>query len=452
MTLLNPTHDPARRSWLASANIAGADFPIQNLPLGMFRITAQGEEGPVSPGVAIGDQVIDLRGLDAAGLLQGDAATVVRAVAPGQSLNGLMALGGAPASALRARLSGLLREGGDPALQQGATSLLQPMASVTMALPCAIGDFSDFLTSYFHTERHGRFKGLGDPVPPVFHSLPVAYHGRASSIRVSGTSVHRPNGQWREADGRVVFGPVQAMDFELELAALIGRGNTLGEPVPLDRTAEHIFGYALLNDWSAKSVQWWEQMLGPFLGKSFMTSLSPWVVTAEALAPFAMAAPSRPDGVPPLLPYLDSPQDRRTGGLNISLQAWLRTQAMRDGGQAPVQLCATHLSNLCWTFGQMLAHQTTNGCNLLPGDVLGSGTISGAQDFERACLTEITRAGKEPLQLPNGEQRLWLHDGDEIRFTAQASAPGRVSIGFGTCSGTIVPAIAYPPGAAPATR
>lgn len=449
MTPLNPTHDPARRSWLACANSDRTDFPIQNLPLGMFRITAQGTEGPASPGVAIGDQVIDLRGLAAAGLLQGDAAAAVRAVAPGQSLNGLMALGAAPASALRARLSDLLREGGDSALQQRAADLLKPMTTVTMALPCAIGDFSDFLTSFFHTERHGKFKGLSDPVPPVFHSLPVAYHGRASSIRVSGTPVRRPNGQWREADGRVEFGPVQAMDFELELAALIGRGSTLGQPVPLDRATEHIFGYALLNDWSAKSVQWWEQMLGPFLGKSFMTSLSPWVVTAEALAPFAMAAPPRPEGVPALLPYLNSPQDRRAGGMNISLQAALSTQPMRDAGQAPVRLCATHLSNLCWTFGQMLTHHTTNGCNLQSGDVLGSGTISGAQDSERACLTEITRAGKEPLMLPNGEQRLWLQDGDEISFTAQASAPGRISIGFGTCSGRVLPASGYPLSEAP---
>jgi fumarylacetoacetase len=318
------------------------------------------------------------------------------------------------------------------------------MAATPMALPCRIGDYSDFLTSWHHTARHGRFKGLADPVPPVFRSAPVAYHGRASSIRVAGTPVRRPHGQWRDADGSVRFGVVQALDFELELAALVGRGNELGMPVPLDEADAHIFGYALLNDWSAKSVQWWEQMLGPFLGKSFMTSLSPWVVTSEALLPFRCAAPARDAQAPALLPYLHSDGDRAAGGLDIGLEAWLQTEHMRSRGIAPVRLTSTHLSNLEWTFGQMLAHHASNGCDLRPGDVLGSGTISGEAPGSRACLTEITEAGREALALPGGETRLWLQDGDEVTLRARATRAGFVSIGFGPCAGRILPAIEWP--------
>lgn len=444
MIALNPTHDPARRSWLASANGADTEFAIQNLPLGMFSLPGEGDGAPPRPGVAIGDQVVDLRGLDAAGLLSGEAARAVRAVAPADhGLNALMALGHGPASALRAQLSELLREGGAGGLRERA-NLLHPQLQVRMHLPCRIGDYTDFLTSYPHTERHGRFKGLADPVGPVFHSLPVAYHGRASSIRVSGTPVRRPNGQWKAADGSIQFGAVEALDFELELAAIVGPGTALGEPVPLDRAGEHIFGYVLLNDWSAKSVQWWEQMLGPFLGKSFMSSISPWIVTAEALAPFATRAPARRPEAPPLLRYLDSARDREQGGLDIALEAWLSTQALREAGSGAVRLASTHLSNLSWTFGQMLTHHSSNGCDLNPGDLMGSGTVSGEQDGQRACLTEIASAGREALRLPNGEERRWLHDGDEVVLRARASAAGRVSIGFGPCAGRVLPALPYP--------
>ena len=256
--------------------------------------------------------------------------------------------------------------------------------------------------------------------------------------------MRRPNGQWRDADGRVRFGAVQALDFELELAAVVGRGTHLGEPVSLDQAGEHIFGYVLLNDWSAKSVQWWEQMLGPFLGKSFMSSISPWIVTAEALAPFAAPAPPRRPEAPPLLPYLDSRTDRERGGLHITLEAWLASARMRAERDGPVRLVSTPLSNLSWTFGQMLTHHCSNGCNLCPGDLLGSGTVSGEDDGERACLTEITSAGREPLRLPNGEERLWLQDGDALTLRARAGAPGRVSIGFGSCSGEVLPAAPYP--------
>ncbi|WP_332748719.1 fumarylacetoacetase [Hydrogenophaga sp.] len=441
---INATHDAARRSWVASANEAGCDFPIQNLPFGMFTLATEPDGATPRPGVAIGDQVVDLRALDAASLLQGDAARAVRAVAPGQAgLNAMMALGHRPASALREQLSDLLREGGSTGLREGA-GLLHPQAAVQMHMPCQIGDYTDFLTSYPHTERHGKFKGLAVPVTPVFHSLPVAYHGRASSIRVAGTPVRRPNGQWKAADDSVHFGAVEAMDFELELAAIVGAGTALGQPVSLDEAPDHIFGYVLLNDWSAKSVQWWEQMLGPFLGKSFMSSISPWVITAQALAPFATRAPARRPDSPPLLAYLNAARDRTHGGLDIAMEAWLSTSAMREAGAGPQRLCATHLSHLSWTFGQMLTHHCSNGCDLRPGDLMGSGTVSGERPDERACMTEITSAGREPLRLQNGEERRWLHDGDEVSFHARASVDGRVPIGFGPCSARVLPAVPYP--------
>jgi fumarylacetoacetase len=318
---------------------------------------------------------------------------------------------------------------------------LPRICDVTMRLPCEIGDYTDFLTSLHHTERHGRYKGLADPLPAAFKSLPIAYHGRASSLRVSGGDVRRPHGQYRDANGTVRFGPAPALDFELELAAFIGRGNALTQPIAIDDAHQHIFGYCLLNDWSAKSIQWFEQVLGPFLGKSFHSSLSPWIVTAEALAPFRKPAPSRAAGDPAPLPHLYGAFDQQNGGLNLELEAYLSTAQLRAAGAAPVRITRTHLDNLYWTFAQMVAHHTSNGCNLRTGDLLGSGTISGADDLSRACLTELTNAGKDPLQLPNGETRTALEDGDEVIFQARAVQPGAVTIGFGECRGTIAPAL-----------
>jgi fumarylacetoacetase len=310
-----------------------------------------------------------------------------------------------------------------------------------MRLPCEIGDYTDFLTSLYHTERHGRYKGLADPLPPAFKSLPIAYHGRASSLRVSGGDVRRPHGQYRDPQGNVRFGPAPAMDFELELAAFIGRGNPLTQPIRIDDARDHIFGYCLLNDWSAKSIQWFEQVLGPFLGKSFHSSLSPWIVTAEALAPFHKAAAPRAAGDPAILAHLHGAQDQRSGGLDIELEAYLSTTQLRAAGIEPVRITRTHLDNLYWTFGQMVTHHASNGCNLRTGDLLGSGTISGASDESRACITELTNAGKDPLQLPNGETRTALEDGDEILFHARAARAGAVTIGFGECRGRIAPAL-----------
>lgn len=437
---LNATHDPNRRSWIESANVDGCDFPIQNLPFGVFSAA-----GARRVGVAIGDRIVDVLALLEAGLLDGDAARAAEATTTGR-LNELMALEPRHASALRARLSDLLRHDSPDKsrIQSVASRVLRPMDEVRMEVPCDIGDYTDFLTSRYHTERHGRFKGLAEPLPPAFLSLPVAYHGRASSIRISGTPVVRPNGQYRDANGKIVFGPATMLDFELEFAAFIARGNELSQPIPLQRAREHIFGYVLLNDWSAKSIQWWEQVLGPFLGKSFITSISPWVVTEEALLPFRMAAPPRLEGDPEILPYLYSEEDRKQGGLNIHLEAWITTERSRAAGAAPRRISRTHLQNMYWTFGQMVTHHTSNGCNLRPGDLIASGTVSGPEDESRACITELTNAGKDPLPVADGETRLALEDGDEIIFRARAEAAGAVPIGFGECRGVVMPAPRWP--------
>jgi fumarylacetoacetase len=439
MTDLNASHDPQRRSWVESANLAGSDFPIQNLPFGVFS-----NGGERRAGVAIGDMILDLQATLDAGLLEGLAADAAAATAGGQ-LNGLMAHGAASASALRAQLSDLLRAD-SPSLaraRDAAGRILVPMAAVSMELPCTIGDFSDFLTSLHHTERHGRFKGLKDPLPAAFKSLPIAYHGRASSIRISGSPVQRPNGQYRNADGEICFGPAPMLDFELELAAFVGRGNPLGEAVHIDAARDHIFGYCLLNDWSAKSIQWWEQVLGPFLGKSFMTTIAPWIVTEEALAPFRLPAPPRAPGDPAPLPHLHGIADQREGGIDIRLEAWISTTRQRAAGDADTRITSTHLQNLYWTFGQMLTHHASNGCNLRPGDLLGSGTISGEEDASRACITELTNAGATPLVIGE-ETRTALEDGDEMLFRARAVRDGAVTIGFGECRGRIEPARAWP--------
>ncbi len=440
--MINTTHDPARRSWLPSANEPGGDFPVQNLPYGTYATTPDGE---AQVGVAIGDQVLDLSALAHLGWLQGEVQDTLRLAVDG-GLAALMACDDARLSALRHAISDLLSTAGAlaPRAREQADALLRPMASVTMRLPCPIRNYSDFLASVHHTERNGRMKGLKDPIPPAYHHVPVAYHGRPSSIVVSGTPIRRPNGQWRDAaSGEVRFGPAPSMDFELELGIFIGRGNERERPIRIAQAESHIFGFCLLNDWSAKSVQWWEQVLGPFLGKSFGSSISPWIVTREALAPFRAPAPARDPAGPPLLPYLDFSGDRAHGGIALELTASLRTERMRREGLAAATISRTELANLCWTPAQMVAHHTSNGCNLLTGDLLGTGTISGADEASRACLTELTSGGTKPLQLPNGQQRGWLEDGDEVSLRAQAVKGDYVPIGFGDCSGVLAPAVSY---------
>lgn len=441
--MTDETHDPARRSWVASANAREHDFPLQNLPVGMF----SRPDGAPRPGVAIGDHVLDLTACADLQLIKDEhVAAALRACTGAGALNPLMAAGKQAMQALRRNAFLLLdAEHSQTAAQPGwREQVLVAAQQVRMHLPSRIGDYTDFLTSAHHTERHGRLKGLADPLPAAFKHLPIAYHGRASSIAVSGTDVRRPHGQWRDVQGAVSFGAVEAMDFELEMAAFIGQGNELGDMVPLDSARRHIFGYCLLNDWSSKQVQWWEQVLGPFLGKSFGTTISPWIVTEEALAPFRQPSPVRQPTDPEAPAYLRSPDHTACGGLAVSLRASLRTETMRNGGEPAELIVDTALEHLYWTFPQMVAHHASNGCNLRPGDLLASGTISGPEPISMACLTEKTDAGRTPFTLRNGEQRHWLADGDEILLTAKASREGFVSIGFGECRARIMPARARP--------
>ncbi len=423
MAQRDATHDPARRSWVASANAAGGDFPIQNLPFGVF--STEGE-GPRC-GVAIGDQVLDLKAAHAAGLVQQPAAAA-------ESLGPLMTLGRQASAALRAEVSALLSEGA------ATTAPLVPMAATRMHLPTTVRNFSDFMASYDHCARLGVRRDPKNPLPPAFRQLPVAYHSRASSLRVSGEAITRPHGQWQRQDGTMHFGPTEAMDFELEMAVWIAGDNAIGEPVPMSRAPDRIFGYGLLNDWSVRDVQRWEMPpLGPFLGKSVSTSVSAWIVTAEALAPFETAAPVQD---PPALPYLDSAWNRSNGALAVRMNAAILTPRMRAAGDAPHTLTDTQFAAMYWTAATMVAHHGTNGCNLLAGDVLGSGTVSGPEATACACFAEIGLNG--PITLPNGETRKWIQDGDEIIFRARAEAPGAVPIGFGECRGVLNPAIAWP--------
>jgi len=424
MTKLNRTHDPARRSWVPSANQPGSDFPIQNLPLGIFRNGGGEPRG----GVAIGNHVFDLQAALGAGLFQGEAAGAARA-ACGPTLNPLMALGSEAASALRARLSDLLSTDGT---ERESVTLI-PMSAVQMQLPVTIFNYTDFICSSFHALRAFR-KPLDSPLSPVLSHMPVAYHGRASSVRVSGEEVRRPNGQSKTPDGQVQFGPSRSLDFELEVGAFVALGNELGSPVSIEDAPSRLFGYCLLNDWSARDIQFWESTLGPFLGKSFSTTISPWVVTAEALAPFRTAVTKPRADHPEPLPYLDSKADRAEGGLDVDLDAYLQTPKMRASGQQPARIVTTNLRFLYWSFAQMLTHHASNGCNLRPGDLIGGGTVSGPTDESRACLLEHT----EPVALPNGETRQYLEDGDEVVFRARANREGYVSIGFGECRGRIV--------------
>jgi len=431
MDVPDHTHDPERRAWVASANIADGDFPIQNLPLGVF---SRGGGAPRG-GVAIGDQVLDLRAAREAGLLSGEAAEA----AAGPTLNPLMAMGRPASRALRAAVSDLLAEGG--AGQGRADAILVPMADVRMHLPAAVANFSDFMVSRDHSWRLGALKNPIAPLPPAFDSLPVAYHSRASSVRVSGEGVVRPNGQWKAGED-VRFGPTEALDYELEMAIWIAGENALGTPVPMPAAPDRLFGYGLLNDWSARDIQRWEMPpLGPFLAKSLSTSVSPWVVTAEALIPFGIAARRAADAPPPL-PHLDSPRNRERGGLSVAMEVWILTPRMRADGAGPARITATDFATMAWTPAQMVAHHASNGCNLLPGDLLGSGTCSGPGDGSEACMAELVLRG--PIDLPNGETRRFLEDGDEVIFRARAHAPGATSIGFGECRGTVLPAPAWP--------
>jgi fumarylacetoacetase len=431
--MLNETHDPSLRSWVGSANDPGSDFPIQNLPYGVFR--RAGSTEPMRVGVAIGDMILDLPSACARGVFRGVAhEPAQRACAP--TLNALMALGPPAWSALRLALSRLLRASAPEA--DGLRDCLVPRSEAVHALPAHIGDYTDFFTSQYHALNAGRVFQPDNAMLPNFKWLPIGYHGRSSSIAISGSGFQRPSGQVRAPGATTpVFGPTQRLDYELELGVFIGAGNGLGEPIAVDEAEDHAFGMCLLNDWSARDVQAWEAVpLGPFLAKNFFTTISPWIVTLEALAPFRCPLP-REIGDPASLPGLWPRTGHLDGALDIELEARLVTP--RTGSDGAL-LSRTSYRHAYWSAAQMIAHHTENGCNLRPGDLLGTGTQSGPTRGEEGCLLELTRGGKEPLSLPDGETRSFLHDGDTVVLRGWCERPGHVRIGFGECRGTVLPA------------
>ena len=434
MTALNETHDPARKSWVASANAPDCDFPIQNLPFGAFR--PRGDDAEPMIGVAIGDQILDAAAV--APFVDASAREAAAACAS-PHLNGLMALGPAAWSALRRTLSRMLS---DASQRERVEKFLTPMAQAELFVPARIGNFTDFFASIFHATNAGKLFRPDNPLNPNYKYVPVAYHSRASSVCVSGTPVRRPLGQSKGPDDVApAYRPSRGLDYELELGFYIGTPSTLGEPIPIGQAGDHIFGFCLLNDWSARDVQAWEALpLGPFLGKSFTTSVSPWVVTAEALAPYRIPAYTRPAGDPAPLPHLADAADQARGGIDIALEVLLTTEKARAAGEKPFRLSHGSFATIYWTVAQMVAHHTSNGCNLEIGDLMATGTCSGPQDESRGCLLEITSRGRNPVALPNGETRAFLQDGDEVIFRAHCEGAGRARIGFGECRGLIVPA------------
>ena len=436
---LDETHDPRRKSWVKSANADGCAFPIQNLPFGVFR--RKGSKEAPRGGVAIGNQVLDLTAAARALGLAGKALEAARA-AGGTSLNPLAALGRPHWKALRLALSGALSADAPAKRQAAIARHLVPLARAELCIPVTIGDYTDFYTSSYHATNIGRMFRPDNPLMPNFKWIPIGYHGRSSSIVVSGTRVVRPNGQTKAADAEApAFGPSKRLDYEVELGLVIGPGNALGKPVPLSRALDHVFGVVLLNDWSARDIQAWEyQPLGPFLSKNFASTVSPWIVTLEALTPFRAPALQRPAGDPQPLPYLTDAHDAATGHLDIEVEMWLRSAKMRAMKREPHRLSHTSYKSSYWTPAQLVAHHTGNGCNLRPGDLLGTGTISGPARGEEGALIEITQGGKFPVELPGGEMRAFIADGDELIQRARCARAGCVSIGFGEAAGRVVPA------------
>ena len=413
----------AMKSWIESANDPRGDFPLENLPFGVFR---SGRRHRI--GVAIGDRILDLAALLDEGLINEE--TCAR-----PTLNDLMAKGPSAARALRERLTELLVDGAPDRYR--VTPHLLPRKSAEMLLPCAVGDYTDFYASIRHATNVGSMFRPDNPLLPNYKWLPVGYHGRASSIVVSGTPVCRPRGQVVGEGPPPSFAPSRRLDYEIEIGALVGAANNLGESIPIAEARSHIFGYCIVNDWSARDIQTWEyQPLGPFLAKSFATSISPWVVTAEALEPFRVAPPPRPDGDPSPLAHLD---EQGAGAIDVVVEVLLASAQMRERGVDPVRLSRGNLRDMYWTFGQMIAHHTSNGCKLCPGDLIASGTISGEAKSSRGSLLELTWRGTERATLPTGEERTFLEDGDEVIMRAYCAREG-LRIGFGECRGIVEPA------------
>lgn len=430
------THDTQRRSWVESANDPNTEFPLQNLPLGSFRPSTS--KAP-RVGIAIGDRVLDLAACDELGLLTGDAQLAAQAGAAGR-LNGIMALGRPIARELRRQLSRLLESGSAAAAH--AERILYPMDKVELLLPVEVGDFTDFYTSVHHATNVGSMFRPDNPLLPNFKWIPIGYHSRASSVVISGSEVRRPWGQTiLQDENKPVYRPARLLDYELEVGFFVSEGNDLGDRVDLDGAEDRIFGMCLVNDWSARDIQKWEyQPLGPFLSKSFATTVSPWVVTMDALAPFRCSSFQREESDPQPLPHLDSENNRIFGGVDLQLEVYLSTTIMREKGIDPHRLSLGNARDLYWTIAQMLTHHASNGCNLRTGDLLASGTVSGPEKSSRGCLLELTWRGSEPLTLPSGEERKFLQDGDEVILRGRCEAEEFVSIGFGECRGIVLPA------------
>ena len=436
-TQLNETHNPALKSFVASANDGITDFPIQNLPFAVFR--RSGSDEPFRGGVAIGDQILDLARLNRSRLLRGDAAASCEA-ASATTLNALMAHGTAAASALRLALSRLLRAG---AADEGEMhACLVSQSDAEFALPARIGDYTDFYTSVYHATNIGRQFRPDNPLLPNYKWVPIGYHGRASSIVISGQSFPRPVGQLMPPGAEApALAACKRMDYELELGIFVGSGNALGTRIGIADAESHVFGVCLLNDWSARDIQGWEyQPLGPFLSKNFASTISPWIVTLEALAPYRLQW-MRAAGDPQPLPYLDSAEVRSVGAFDIQLEVLLETALMRDKTLPPHRICLTSYRHAYWTISQLITHHTVNGCNLQPGDLLGTGTLSGPTASEAGALIELTVGGKQPISLPSGESRAFLEDGDSITLLAHCEKSGATRLGFGTCTGTVLPAL-----------
>lgn len=436
---MNATHSKTLQSWVESANEPGTDFPIQNLPYGIFSVAGE-KSAARRVGVAIGDFILDVTAAVESGLVPPSTAATACA---SQTLNTLMQLGSGDLSALRAALSDMLTLGSETGQRAMAVreSVLVPMEQATLHLPADIGDYTDFYASIHHATNVGSMFRPDNPLLPNYKYVPIGYHGRASSVVVSGAEVRRPDGQTKAADAESpTFGPSRMLDYESELGLFIGRGNDIGTSVSIGEAEGHVFGYCLVNDWSARDIQSWEyQPLGPFLAKNFATTVSPWVVTAEAVEPYRTAAFKRPDGDPAPLEYLSSEENERTGGLDAILEVRLLSRAMRDQNLPPLLLSRAPFSSMYWTMAQMLTHHASNGCNLRTGDLIASGTVSGSATDQMGCLLEITRRGASPVTLPTGEVRKFLEDGDEVIMTGFLRAEGRPPLGFGECRGVIIP-------------
>ncbi len=429
----NETHDPTLKSWVESANEAGCDFPIQNLPFAVLR--RKGSDEAFRGAVAIGDQALDLAAVAELELFDGQVQRSLEACAQ-PVLNRFMSYGAGAWSALRLELSRSLRQ--DSPRQTALSGCLIPLDSVEYRLPCRIGDYTDFYTSIHHATNVGRLFRPDNPLLPNYKWLPIGYHGRCSSIEVSGHEVVRPQGQIKSPDADTPsFGPCKRLDYELEVGIYIGEGNALGQPVPIEEAERHVFGYCVFNDWSARDIQAWEYVpLGPFLAKNFASTVSPWIVTQEALIPFRK--PWTRDATDPQpMDYLDCPQNREQGALDIRLEVLMDTRAMREQGMAPRRLGLSSFVDSYWTTAQMLAHHTVGGCNLQPGDFFGSGTQSGPDDEALGSLLELTRGGKQLVELPSGEQRTFLEDGDRVIMRAWCEGEDARRIGFGEAEATV---------------